>query len=198
MKSALSIEMLSQPIIFITKQGTVKLLDFGVAQWHHRNAKDKELTQPGSMLGTISYMAPEQILSKKVDARADIWSLGAVAFEMFSGVKPFANEGNILTSINAIVNNPLPKIEDYNPMVKPIIKRLLDKTLCKEITGRYNSTIEILKDLDELNTEIRAEQSMSSEKNIHDLEIPSAVGFQALEQGYTEVTERFEDMPMIE
>ena len=181
--------------IFITKQGTVKLLDFGVAQWHHRNAKDEQLTQPGSMLGTISYMAPEQILSQKVDARADIWSLGAVAFEMFSGVKPFAKAGNnILTSINAIVHDPLPKIEDYIPMVKPEIKQLLHKTLCKDPEGRYASTLEILQELDGLRVEENQQQStceddlVSAESSQHP--INEAISFEAVGS--------FEDMPLIE
>jgi len=195
--------------IFITKQGTVKLLDFGVAQWHHRNAKDQELTQPGSMLGTISYMAPEQVLSQPVDSRADIWSLGAVAFEMFSGVKPFANQGNILTSINAIVHDPLPKIEDHIPMVKPAIKQLLEKTLCKDPNGRYTNTKEILQELDSLSTQFRAENNGAkgegydildelAEISESDLPEDDTFVFQLTENAYTDVVESFEDMPMIE
>ncbi len=176
--------------IFITKQGTVKLLDFGVALLQ-RSAHNQKLTQPGSMLGTISYMAPEQILSLDVDARADIWSLGAIIFEMLSGAQPFPDKGNMMASINAIVHEPLPQIEDYIPMVKPGIKRILDKTLCKDPNERYKSTIEILKDLDGVYENLIGQKNES--KTVSD-----AIADKSTFHDYSEIPASFEDMPMIE
>ncbi len=177
--------------IFITKQGTVKLLDFGVAQWH-RNAHQQRLTQPGSMVGTVSYMAPEQVLSQKVDARADIWSFGAVMFEMLSGVKPFANTGNILATINAIVHQPVPDIEDYMPIVTPEVKRLFEKTLCKDPAGRYNNTLEILRELDIVNKNLLTQQDLdTSYASVNNENFLSG-------QDISEAIRRFEEMTMIE
>jgi len=181
--------------IFITKQGTVKLLDFGVAQWK-QNEQDSKLTQPGSMLGTISYMAPEQILGQEVDARADIWSFGAIIFEMLSGAKPYPNTGNVIASINSIIHGPLPDIQDYIPIVRPEIKRLLEKTLSKDPNGRYNNTLEILRELDGVYEKIMMKQGALAEDSLGDL--PDLTTDQFLIQDYSETTMRFEDMPLIE
>lgn len=182
--------------IFVTKQGTVKLLDFGVAQWH-RNAHQQRLTQPGSMIGTVSYMAPEQVLSQKVDARADIWSFGAVMFEMLSGVKPFKNNGNILSTVNAIVHEPVPEIEDYMPIVSPQIKRLFKKTLCKDPEGRYSNTLEILRELDSVSKNLNVDPNATSANNDQNSDNQSSDEYFA-KQDLADAIRRFEEMSMIE
>ncbi|MEZ4607804.1 MAG: serine/threonine-protein kinase [Deinococcales bacterium] len=134
--------------IFITTQGTVKLLDFGVARW--QRFEDTQLTRPGSMIGTIQYMPPEQILSREVDNRADIWALGAVIFEMLTGLSPFGTGHNMLASINSIINEGIPDLENYYDEPPQMLLNVMKKTLAKDPHERYNSILELLEDLDQV------------------------------------------------
>ena len=174
----------------------IKLIDFSIAlkaQKRKSGLGKLFARKPKQAAGTRSYMAPEQILSQPVDARADIWSLGAVIFEMLSGVKPFANDGNILTTINTIVHKPLPQIEDYLPIVRPEIKRVFSKTLCKDPNGRYSSTLELLRELDGVQRTL-----LDQQKAVASTDTKVNTDDYLATQDLSEAIARFQEMTMIE
>jgi len=125
--------------IIFTPQGTVKILDFGLAKLQD----SEELTTPGTTLGTASYMAPEQAMGQPADARADIWSVGVVFYEMLLGGKPFS--GNDLRStIYAVVSKEPSHIAD---LPQPL-QHILIKSLQKDPQLRYQAAQEMIADLD--------------------------------------------------
>ncbi len=136
--------------IFITQQGTIKILDFGVAKWKRRDS-NANLTRPGSMIGTINYMPPEQVLGKEVDQHADCWSLGIVMFEMVTGLNPFERYGNVLATISAIVKDSLPSICELRDEVPTGLEEIIIKATAKESKERYSNMLELLKGLDLVN-----------------------------------------------
>lgn len=109
----------------------VKVTDFGIAR-----ITSSSKTKTGVIMGTPSYMSPEQVAGKKVDGRSDIFSLGVVLFEMLSGEKPF--EGEDMTSLMYLIaKEKHPSIKSVNPQVPSIIEKIIDKALAKEPEQRY-------------------------------------------------------------
>ena len=93
--------------IRLTRDGTVKILDFGIARLRGSEATDPNLTQAGMVLGTPSYLSPELVQGAKVDPHADMWAVGVILYEMLAGRRPF--EAPTITSlIHRIVSVPLP------------------------------------------------------------------------------------------
>ena len=117
--------------IFLTRSGRTKLLDFGIAKLvQPEDSTDRVSTLTGIVLGTSGYLAPEQIRGKAIDARADLFALGAVLFEMLTGARAFARE-HIVETLHAILHDPPPDlladIEQVPPALADIVYRLLDK-----------------------------------------------------------------------
>jgi len=143
--------------IMIREDKLIKVVDFGLAKIAGtpsiliegalpRTQIDPQLSDPGLVMGTIAYMSPEQAAGKQVDARSDIWSLGVVMFEMFTGKKPFI--GTTPSDVIASILNDPPKI--LNESIPPAIKAMISKTLAKEPACRYQSADELLLDIREL------------------------------------------------
>ena len=134
--------------IMLTKSGT-KLLDFGLAKLKQEAAPanvplselptaNDPLTAQGTIVGTLQYMAPEQLEGKEVDARTDIFAFGAVVYEMATGKKAF--EGKSQASvIAAILKSDPPPMSSLQPMTPPALDRVVKKCLAKEPDERWQS-----------------------------------------------------------
>lgn len=128
--------------IFITKDGVVKILDFGLAKLTGKTM----MTQTGSTLGTVAYLSPEQARGEEVDHRADIWSFGIVMYEMLTGQIPFKSEYEQAT-IYSILNDEIKPISSLRPEINLELNTLVMDCLVKDQNDRCQSTAEIRRKL---------------------------------------------------
>ncbi len=128
--------------IMVGFDGRVKLIDFGIAQ----TTIDVK-SQIGSIKGKISYMAPEQVRGLPVDARADLFSLGTVLYEMLTGVQIFHDEGDFAT-MERVRRAEAPPASSHNAAVDEAMDRLLERAMAREAMDRYPSARELFRDLD--------------------------------------------------
>ncbi|MCB1042489.1 MAG: serine/threonine protein kinase [Acidobacteria bacterium] len=124
--------------IFLLNDDHVKVLDFGVAHF-----KNSQLTTSGVVIGTINYIAPEQITGLKIDHRADIFSLGVILYEMLSGNHPFVGK-NLSQTMVRIINEETPRIPDIPESLNQVVRRSLEK----DRDRRYESAMDLAADLD--------------------------------------------------
>ena len=123
-------------IMYEVESDTVKVTDFGIAR-----ITDSSKTKTGMVLGTPSYMSPEQLAGKKIDGRSDLFSLGVTLFQMLAGRLPF--EGESMTQLMfAIANNPHPAIREFNAALPEWIVPIVDKALAKDFEKRYQNGAE--------------------------------------------------------
>jgi serine/threonine-protein kinase len=123
--------------IMITADGLVKITDFGVAK-----VVSSHLTQTGSVLGTPSYMSPEQVGGKKVDHRADLFSVGVVLYELLTGVKPFKGESIHSIMYKIVYDAPVSPLV-LNPELPPSCEWVIQKALSKKPEDRFQSAAEM-------------------------------------------------------
>jgi serine/threonine-protein kinase len=127
--------------IMVMPDGTVKVTDFGIAR-----VTTSAKTQTGIVLGTPSYMSPEQLSGAKVDGRSDLFSLGIVLFEMLTGERPFQGE-SVATLMYVIANQPHPSPFDLRPDLPKPVGTVIDRALQKDAAKRYQRGLEMAQDL---------------------------------------------------
>jgi serine/threonine protein kinase len=136
--------------IFITNDGRVKILDFGLAKLTQLDGIQSQTdvptrrvdTDPGVVMGTVGYMSPEQLKGRAVDQRSDIFSLGAILYEMLSGRRAFHGESAAET-MSAVLREDPPELSDTNKSVSPALERLVTHCLEKNPEARFHSARDV-------------------------------------------------------
>src|SRR5215475_11530686 len=127
--------------IMITANGTVKIMDFGIAK------SGGQVTNTGQVLGTPNYMSPEQVKGRPLDGRSDLFSMGVILYEMLTGEKPFVGQ-NVTTIIYKIVNETPITPRDLDVTIHPGLSAIVARLLAKSPDERYQSGADLIHDLE--------------------------------------------------
>jgi eukaryotic-like serine/threonine-protein kinase len=161
--------------IMVTKSGVIKLLDFGLAQMEQQDVSPDAatttmafLTRPGTVVGTVAYMSPEQAHGGGVGPRSDIFSFGVVLYQVLTGTLPFQATSD-MGLLYEIVNTPAPRLNKIRPDLPPVVGAIVEKTLEKDPERRYQRADDLTSDLKEITRQL---ESGVSSRNISLTSIP--------------------------
>jgi serine/threonine protein kinase len=146
--------------IFVCARGQIKVLDFGLAKFTARTPGDgahsgnsitetSDLTNPGELVGTVSYMSPEQARGQELDARSDLFSFGVVLYEMATGAPPFAGDTSAIVFEALLNRTPVSPVR-VNPALPAGLERVINRALEKDRSRRYQTAVELRTDLQQL------------------------------------------------
>jgi serine/threonine protein kinase len=142
--------------IVVTGDGVVKVVDFGIAR-----IADTSKTQTGAMLGTLAYMAPEQLRGQYADAQGDIWALGVVLYELLAYRRPFTGDNHAAVLLSILQNEP-PPIRQIVPECPVALESILSRALRKDHRERYSTMAAFLKDLEKIAPSLDREVSRAA------------------------------------
>ncbi|MBN2433281.1 MAG: serine/threonine protein kinase [Acidobacteria bacterium] len=143
--------------VFVLDDDTAKIVDFGIAM-----VGSSTITKTGMILGTVSYMSPEQVSGEELDGRSDQFSLGIILYELLSGTKPFEG-GTIVEIFNKIINHDYPPIRSVYPSCPESLELILDRCLARDRNQRYDNLEEMARDLERLLSKLPREYSLSED-----------------------------------